>query len=397
MMSLNQYLSNPVYILNSITAIFYVIWGVSVVKEDWETGKIKNQKLILGLKVLFIILFAHIINTVMGISGKSSSFLNLNFYRFYFINFLYSFAFSYILWYGEIWPAGDSKFFTVNMMFLPLIHNSLTGYPSYLWLFVMINIFILAAVYSIYNYLKDNFTMLNEKNSDAFKEIKSLYYDRLKKINFKSPSTYLTLFNIFTIFIYKHTLKLILQDYIFNIFHRTDIFFFLLFFLWPKISKFFKTKLWKYIMITLYIALTFYFITIPNPLQHIKEIIILSFKNTLQFGSILLIGWIIFEHIIEAHNTIWVPEGEIKEGVIISSKDLQNIKYDQDLGHLFSDNFKDGLDKEQAEAVKNWMKKQNKKEFKIRIIRAKPFAFSIFLGSILQIILNTNIIKYIFE
>ena len=82
-MKLSQY--NITIILSYLTTIIYLIWSIIIVKEDMETGKIKNIKIMQGIKIIGIIIFVHIINTVSGNLGYSKSYMNLSFYKFYFI------------------------------------------------------------------------------------------------------------------------------------------------------------------------------------------------------------------------------------------------------------------------------------------------------------------------
>jgi len=390
--------SNPynlTIILSYITTIMYLIWSISIVKEDMETGKIKNIKIMQGIKIIGIIIFVHIINTVSGNLGYSKSYMNLSFYKFYFINILYSLISSYILWYGEIWPAGDAKFFIISLLFIPLCKYDIYGFPSYLWLISMINIFIIAAVYSIYNYLKDNFS--NIKNEQiAFKEIKDFHTDRIKNKNILNINNMFKIFSIFSIFLGKQFLNMIMFRYIFNIFHRTDIFFFILFFLWPKISKFLNTKIWRYTLATIYIIIIIYSLYMTDISSYfIKKIFLTSISNTVMFGGIFFIAKVIFEYILEKHNTYYAGTDEIKEGMILSSKELEIAKKNELFKGMFDDAFKDGLTKEQAEVLKEWLKNHPYKNAKLEFVKAKPFALSIFIGIIFCLVFSKNIMLYL--
>lgn len=391
-LSLKQYTNKIPEIISYITAAVYILWGISIIKEDLETGKIKNQKIIYGLKFISVIMLINIINTIAGYSQINTNYMNLLFYKNYMIHVFYSFIFSYILWYGEIWPAGDAKFYIANLLFLPFINYSLKGFPSYLWISTLINIFIISAIFSVFRYIKENIAMINTGDRDAFKELKNFYLNKIKKINYTSPYVLITLFNIISIFTYKQMLNLMLQKYIFNIFHRTDIFFFLMFFLWPKISQFMKSKLWKYITVFMYSVFILSIILNPYPVEFVKNVIFTALKNTLKFGGIFFAGKIIFEQIIEIHNTYYASKEEIKAGMVLSSRELETLRNNEVFKDIFDDAFKDGLDDEQVEELKKWMSNHPDKNVKLEFVRSKPFASGIFLGCLIQAIFNNSIL-----
>ncbi|MEF3280834.1 MAG: hypothetical protein K6357_07715 [Elusimicrobiota bacterium] len=392
-MNLNQYSNNILNLISYISLAAYLLWGVSVIKEDRETGKIKNSKILLAFKITGILIFANLINTVVGYYGKSSNYLNFIFYKQYMIHIFYSIIFSLVLWYGEIWPAGDSKFFIANILFLPLIRYDLKGFPNYIWITTLINIFVFSAFFSVFYYLKDNIALLKAGDNNAFKEIKEFYLNKIKKIKWNSPSALFSIFGILSIFAYKQMFNLILGRYVFNIFHRTDIFFFLMFFLWPKISQFLRTRLWKYIMILMYAIMILAVFVVSNPLQFIYDILLTAIKNTFKFGSIFFLGKIIFEQIIETHNTYYVTASDIKPGMVLSSNELEILRTNEVFKGLFDDMFKDGLNEEQVDALKKWMENHPDKNIKLKFVKARPFAEGIFLGCLFEIIFNINLVS----
>lgn len=395
MMNLKKFVDQLSLILPYITAIFYVLWGINIIREDIETGKIRNVLLINAFKFISSILLIQITLTILGKLGYLKNYLLPQFYLYYFFHILQSILFSYILWYGEIWPAGDSKFYSINMMIIPLINPSLSGFPKFLWISAMINIFIIAAVYSIYIYIKENTVLLKKGDTDAFKDVKDYYLNEFKKLIKLKPQTIFTIFSIFSVFSYKQAINLLLQNYIFNIFQRTDIFFFLMYFLWPKLSQLLKSKVWKYLMPILYILLFIYSVSSNNPISIIKNIFFTAITNTFKFGMIFAIGKIIFERIIESYNTYYASKDEIKPGMILSSYELKILRENDVFKDIFDEVFRDGITQEQADALRKWMENHPVKNVKLKFVKAKPFAFNIFIGCIFQIVVNTNIIKWI--
>lgn len=393
--SLKKFLNYLSIILPYISSFLYIVWGIIILRDDFQTGKIRNSILLMGLKIIINILIIHLTLTIIGEFGYVNFYLDKKFYLNYSFHIIQSIIFSYILWYGEIWPAGDSKFYTINMMFLPLINPTLAGFPKFLWISTMINIFIIAALYSIAIYIKENITLVKNGDTDAFKEVKEYYINEFKDIIKLKPQTLFIIFSIFSTFSYKQALNLILQNYVFNIFHRTDIFFFILYFLWPKVSQFFNSKYWKYLMIFLYTVMFYYMTIAGNPLDTIQKIFFVAIKNTFKFGMIFAIGKVIFEKIIESYYTYYAGKDEIKTGMILSSHEIKILRKNQLFNGLFDDVFKDGLTQEQVEALKKWMENHPVKNVKLKFVKAKPFAFNIFIGCIFQAVLNHNVLKWL--
>lgn len=393
--SLKKYLNQISTLLPYFSLFFYLWWGTIILKEDFEIGKIRNSLLLLGVKFVLTIIILHVFLTEMGKLGYVDSYLTYLFYLHYIYHLVQSIIFSFILWYGEIWPAGDSKFYTVNMMFLPLINPMLVGFPDFLWISVMINTFIIAAVCSTLYYLKENIILLQKGDNDAFKEIKEYYFNEFRNFLKLEPNTLFIVFSVFSTFSYKQFLNLILQNYVFNVFSRTDIFFFVLYFLWPKISKFFNSKYWKYLMLFIY-SLIFYYISKTNdPISSIGSMFIIAMKNTFSFGIIFVMGNLFIGRIIESYNTYHAGKDEIKRGMILSSQEIKILRENEIFNGLFNDFFKDGLTQEQVEALKKWMENHPVKDVKLKFVKAKPFALNIFVGCLIQIIFNNNILKWL--
>lgn len=70
--------------MSALSAVLFVIfaaWAVGVVNVDLATKKIPNAKLVAGLKLLLLAAGALFVNTLLGLYGSTTDFLNPVFYR----------------------------------------------------------------------------------------------------------------------------------------------------------------------------------------------------------------------------------------------------------------------------------------------------------------------------
>jgi len=92
-------------LINLSSLLFFLVWAFDIVREDMNTHKISNKKIVYALKVWLFFLIVSLSISFIGHYEKGISHFNFVFYRMLLINFLFSFSSAIILWYGEIWLA----------------------------------------------------------------------------------------------------------------------------------------------------------------------------------------------------------------------------------------------------------------------------------------------------
>lgn len=385
-------------ILNIVALLAYLLWSIDVVRCDIESNKIPNRKIILGFKILIVLFVLSFLFSFLGERGVAISHFNFLFYKMFFINFLYAFSAAIVLWYGEIWPAGDAKFFILSIAFLPFINENSAGFPHYLWLSILINIFVIAGVYSLLKFIVETFTLWRKEDDLAFLEIKQAI-EKIKNWKSKTPilraiiEVLVITLSVGIIFTAHQMVNIYLRGAILSHFKRVDVFYFLMFFLWDRIRAIFKSKIWKVILALLYAGyFIFGLICFPyNILTYAEK----AFSNVLKFGIILMVGRFIFEYLIERRNVIFVSKEELKPGMILSTKDSRAIKTDSSLKELFEDYFKDGLSPQQVAGLREWLERHPVPNAKLEIIKGKAFALWILLGCLIEIIFNKSVLTWL--
>lgn len=385
-------------IFNILSLLIYLIWALDIVKYDLENNKIPNKKIIKGFKILLFLFSLSFIASVMGEKGINISYFKFEFYKMYALNFFLSLFAALVLWYGEIWPAGDAKFFVLVLSFIPFINENAAGFPRHLWLSILINIFFVSGILAIVKFIVETFQLWRREDDNAFLEIRQAIEKAKKWINENnileaSIKALIVILSVGIVFIAHQVVNIYLRKFIISHFKRTDIFYFIMFFLWDKLSILFQNKIWKIILFSLYI-LYFLFGWLYFRMELLNYIQI-AFSNVLKFGIILLIGRFVFEYLIERRNVVFVSKEELKPGMVLSSKEVKTLRTDSDLKELFEDYFKDGLSVEQVEGLKKWLEKHPVKDAKLEVIKGRAFGLWIFLGSLIEIIFNKNILTWL--
>lgn len=385
-------------IINLSALAFFVVWGFIVSTEDLKTNKVSNKRIILGLKVFGIFILAQFVNTLLGISGMVTSYLNAVYFKYQLYNFLLILMSGMVMWYGEIWPAGDAKFFMVSVLLLPLANPSAAGFPGYLWISILINTFVVAAIYSVARFFYDSYKMKLSGDNDAFKEIDEFKNKAMAFFSENGGKTAakkiaVLFFSIGIIFLMKQVLNMYMMNWLGRNFSKAYIIYFLLFFAWEKAGKIFEKRGWKIAMSILYVAYFvlgwFYFR--DDLLKNLHR----ALGNVFKFSIILTVGRFVLEYLVEKKNAYWVDSSQLKEGMILSSDTIRQARMNDEISSFFDDYYKDGLSGEQVEALKLWMAKIPKENAKLEMVKGYPFAMWIYVGCLIELIFNKSVLTFL--
>jgi len=158
-----------------LPAIFLI--GLVTSYQDCKEGKIKNKWIVLGLVWGLGIYFLFLI---FGLLSFSYVFKVL-------INSIIALIFGYILWYFNLWSAGDAKLFFIFSLLLPLEYywrSALPYFPSFV---LLINIFIPILLFLICQNLVYFF-----KKALAFGEIRPTLEEKFLKLKNQLKANYLS-------------------------------------------------------------------------------------------------------------------------------------------------------------------------------------------------------------
>ncbi|MBI4352222.1 MAG: hypothetical protein HY550_12370 [Elusimicrobia bacterium] len=368
----------------------FTAWSASVVSRDLATRKISNASIRTGFKLLAAALAALGLYTWLGYAGRVDSFLNAKFYLFFCQHFLWSAAAGIILWYAEIWPAGDAKFFILVSAALPLADPYLKNFPSFLVLSLLINIFVAAAFWAVGSHIASGFASASPSDffSRIWGDVKKRLADMAGEKN--KPAIAAAALNLGFLFLLQQVLALEARGLIGRLFSRADLLFFFLFILWDKVSGLFRSRRWFYLSAACY--LLYFFLGYFLFRERLWLLLLSSVANLFKFGLLLFFGRFMLEFLMERKDIRYLTAAELEPGLVLSSKACRDIKANPDYTERFEDCFKDGLTEEQVAAVREWLGKLRLQDPRVEVVRGRPFALWIFAGAALLLALDRNIV-----
>lgn len=380
------------------TAAVFAIWAIDIVAHDMRTCKIKNSKLIVGLKILAGFLLLHIVLTAAAEIGVYSGIsLKPAFYTAYIIHIAFIIVFGVLLWIGEIWPAGDAKFFIVVGAMLPLIRPDLHGFPMRAFFYFLINIFVAAAFWASGTFLLSGLQNFNRK---AF--FNSFYTNLLSEIRrlrekYKSWQLLFVLSGLLVLFLLQRTISLTVRLTVARIVYDPAVLFFALFLLWDKLAPVFRKKAWivfTAIFYALFVILGYIFF--PDKLFELVET---AFVDCLKFSVfIVTVRRLVVFLVEQADLRFFYPE-QLQLGMILSENSRALVRNDPNFNQDFDSFVKDGLTEVQIKILRDNAQRLREKipNLRYEIIKGRPFAGWIFLGAIISLLFRDNIAHLLFR
>lgn len=181
--------------------LFFI--GLVTAYQDFKASKIRNKWIVLGLiwglGIYFLLLiWALAIPYLFQIFSKQFVFILPSYIFRVFINSAIALIVGYLLWYFDLWSAGDAKLFFVFSLLLPLEYYWRAALPYFPSFALLINVFIPALLFLI---CQNTFYFF--KSLSIAKFVNFLRSNLLKfKTNFRSYlKTFLGFFLIFIIFL----------------------------------------------------------------------------------------------------------------------------------------------------------------------------------------------------
>ena len=371
----------------------FTAWAASVVSRDLATRKIPNAAIKTGLQLLGAALAAFVVYTCLGYAGRAQSYMNAGFYPLFALHVFWSVLSGLILWYAEVWPAGDAKFFMLVSAALPLANPFLRNFPNYLFISLLINIFVAAALWILGSFIASGFSAASP--ADFFAEVWSDVKKRLSALSAGTSrlAAGVCLLNMGVIFLLQQIFAMEARGFIGKFFGRSDLLFFFMFMLWDKIGGVFGSRRWVYISAASY-ALYFiggYFL-FP---EHLWLLAVGALKNVVRFSLLLFFGRFMLEYLMEKKDTFYVTARELEPGMMLSTKAARILKHNPVFEGAFDDCFKDGLTEEQVAELKGWLTKLPVPDPKVEVVLGRPFAGWIFAGAVLSLILDRNLAGFL--
>ncbi|MBU4432224.1 FUSC family protein, partial [Patescibacteria group bacterium] len=191
-----------------ISLVIMFVIGKLILDDDLVTRKIRNKWILFGLIFGEILFFSFLV-----IGQISNEYITT-----VWLNSALALLLGFLMWYAQVWPAGDAKFFALFAFLLPLEYYNKSYVPIFPSVVLLVNIFI---PFLFFIFIKAAFLFLSDlifeiKKSSMNVVLIKFWNDTKKQflkllVNLKNPKYYL-------INISKITLKYLLY---FFILHRS--------------------------------------------------------------------------------------------------------------------------------------------------------------------------------
>lgn len=392
----DYFLLIPIFIIGFITSF-----------EDFKYGKIKNKWIkigfLWGLAIFGLYIFWNfffLLLEYLEIAPRSVFLFRFPYLGEVVLNTGIALAVGFLMWYWNIWSAGDAKLFALFSFLLPLKFYSET-YLSYFPSFgLLLNIFIIALgiflIMLVWNFV---LYVLKREKRVLTKDERNIRNKKVKENIFSFLKEVLNLLVIFFVMVsffgllfkstvggnlaHFFTIKLGLEKWVLFI-AILGIFIFLMKFL-QKIKKIFYMA--AIILLTL---LLYKWIIFNQPP-------LLAIKPMLSITAIIVFGGFIFRKAFDWHvNRKEIQEvdtRDLKIGMRLTGESLNGLKnkdeklFKESIGKIYSD----GLTEKQALFLRKFA--EDKEITKLKIYKSSPFAILIFIGLIVTIIFRGSIIQ----
>lgn len=353
----------------------FTAWSAGVVSGDMATRKIPNASIIAGLKLLGAALLLAVLCTALGAAGRLPDCLPAAFYGGYALHLLWTVSAGLLLWYSEIWPAGDAKFFMVLSAALPLAAPALRNFPETLFVSLLINIFVAAGFWAVGNYAASG--LYRASFEDLVTGAKELAAKRLAAL----PSGWAlaaALFGLAVIFLAQQVFTLAARGALARFVSRPEVLFFFIFIAWEKVGRAFRSKAWNLLagagMFAYIVAGWLWF---PAEAAGLARA---ALGNLFKFSLILIVGRFMLEFLLEKKDIVALRAEELKPGMVLSSKERAWMRESAEYGEDFEDSFRDGLTPEQVELVAAWLRRLPPGST-VETVTGRPFALWIAVGA----------------
>jgi len=281
----------------------------------------------------------------------------------------------------------------VTAAWLPLIDPLLKNFPHYLFLVLLVNIFVTAALAAVLGFLVSG--LRKEGPAGFFRELYGDIKERLSGLGAETARgkwrAAAAAVNLGFLFLLQQTASLEARGLLGRFLGRADLLYFFLFFLWDKLSDALRGKKWLIATGVCYAAYLFagwfYFY------DHLADLLLRSFLNLFRFGALLFFGRSLLAFLMEKKDSVFLGPGEIEPGMILSEKASRAAKADPVFEGAFDDCFKDGLSPEQAGLLRDWLRKLPDPDAKIEIVAGRPFAAWIFAGALLTLLSGSTVFR----
>ncbi|MHB2026980.1 MAG: hypothetical protein ACYCPQ_10180 [Elusimicrobiota bacterium] len=378
--------------------IFYII-GMGAAIEDWKKSQVSNEWILVGVSGAILGYLILAIRTFLGIfaakAHRPALYFFPGFYRDSAIHIFLAGSAAIAFWHWRIWPAGDAKLYFVLSLFLALIKTHLWGFPEFLFLTTLINIFVAAGMF-VGGLLLWEWTCLGALSIHglSFKGAHALWDRTCKRLRdewAKRANYALAGWNTAVVFFLARLILGVLGAQV-GIFKSPLAAYFLMYIFWGYLGPFFIHKKVAEVSFLLFV-LTAIPTLFVSPVA-LRSMAAASIKAAAGFGIFFPIMRRFVDYYLVETRLVPMPVERLKPGMILAKKSWERILALRDLddGPV---PYADGISREDV----SWICRRFTSGFPesppFFICRHRPFASWIFLGCLWTLYERGNLALWI--
>lgn len=374
----------------------YLAWGTvsyAVVRGDLRERKIRNKWLVLGAAACAVCYGLHLLLSLGGHFGWATQYFVRSFYQAALIHMAASFLAAMALWFCEIWPAGDAKFFLVCAAFLPLLDPRELTAPRYIFLRILVNTFVLAAAYVLLDAVARGARAVVSLRASSLAQGARLAPGRAAAAarawagRWKENAALVV--NMAGLFAGQILLRRLLADQAAHWLASPGLIYVALFLLWEKLDVYFSSRRLAALS-GLVVAAGGLAGLLWSP-AGVWRAFGSSLSRFTAAGLLVIALRLALEWLLRSRATRLVDHASLEPGMIPSRQALALLRRDPEYyQEHFTPLFKDGLSAAQAEALRQWLMGLPPGQGSIEVSRGIPFGVWIFAGCLLTLALRQD-------
>jgi len=300
-------------------------------------------------------------------------------------------------WWMGLWPAGDAKLYILFGLIIMLIDHNVRGFPYIVFLKLLINIFVPAGLWILATVLFGAVKSIPRLDcSHLRRDAEGLLHRAVRRTKDIWPYRYgfaVYLLNIFLLFFALDLMEGRFAELSFlkSAWGRM-LLLMMMYALWTPVSALLKGKrFWRS-----WIAIAVWWAIDPGlRALSIKASVVDTVETVVMFGIILTLLRSAVTLFLRGETSEQVAAKDLQPGMILSETAWQTMReFGREHNEAVPRRYADGLFPEDVDRLRAW---KHIPDSVVTVYRATPFAFWVFYGTLLTLVLPKNAVYWLFR
>ncbi|HBL18505.1 MAG: hypothetical protein A2X36_10695 [Elusimicrobia bacterium GWA2_69_24] len=387
-------------ILNPFFLTLFLFLGAAASCEDWRKQRVSNRWILLGLGACAFGYGYLLLNSLLGhwklrFLFLGEVYLPFSFYPLLLLHAALVTAAALFAWWIRVWPAGDAKLYIVLGLLIVLVDQNIFGFPWVLFLKMLVNIFVPAGIWILLMLTAAGVRALPRlRPAGVRRELTAFCEEALVRVMEIWPyrqalAFYLT--HVFALFVGLQLINHRLAAFeVFRTGTGPLILLFFLYFVWGPISRLLRQRgfvaVWAILIVLLWLDPEVQ----ANGLGPVLQSVL---RNMVLFGFIFMTFRSTIALILRRQSESRVDMKELRPGMVLSDQAWGALRrFSASSDQPAPRRYADGLFSDDLEPLRNLADMPN---LVMTVYRSSPFAFWVFLGSLLSLAIRKNVMFWL--